>query len=71
MKSADLRATLQTIADGRDPRLAAVFGPATLHEKDVKLHQPAFRAWGRFAVASLKGAGEPLAAPVEILAPLP
>lgn len=66
----DLRSALEAVAAGRtltnQAAAANIVDPALL-----KAHQPAFRAWNSFARASRAGKGEPLAAPSEILTPLP
>jgi hypothetical protein len=69
MPKPDLRAELEAMAEGR--RLADVFANANgaVIEADVvSRNERDFIAWARFAQPH---AGEPLAAPSEILAPLP
>ena len=63
-KKPDLRARLEQIARGESstPK-AGVIEPGL-----VATHQQAFNAWARFAG---HGSGEPLAAPAELLTPLP
>ena len=66
---ADLRATLETIAEGR--RLADVFAEqhgTVIDAAAVDKDQPAFNAWRSFAMPAR---GEPLPAPAELLTPLP
>lgn len=71
MSRTDLRPTLEQIAAGKDPRLAAVLGAPTISVASVKAAQPAFRAWQAFTANVLRNRGEPLAAPSEALTPLP
>ncbi len=67
---ADLRPDLERIAAGRT--LAEVFEAGTvLDPAAVEKLQGAMRPWKSFAEASLEGGGERLAAPAELLTPLP
>lgn len=61
----DVRAALEAIAAGKPSKEAERLA---LDPVVVKKHQRDFLAWDRFATPL---DGEPLAAPAEILAPLP
>lgn len=64
----DLRAQLEAMAEGRN--LAAIHGRDRIVDPAIiEKHGRDFSAWSRFA--ALEQEGEPLAAPAEILAPLP
>lgn len=71
MKPAELRSTLEQIAAGKEPgSLPGSMAPAVTVDA-VKRSQAAFRAWHAFTVSAFKRAGEPLAAPSDVLTPLP
>lgn len=62
---ADLRATLEAIAAGKNP---AQSGPGLVDEAALRARGADFNAWHRFSEPQT---GERLAAPAELLAPHP
>ncbi len=71
MIKTDIRATLEAIAAGKDPRLSELLAKNIVDPLLVKGRQKEFRAWERFAASGKRDGGEPLAAPSEVLTPLP
>lgn len=65
MRKSDVRAELEATAAGNKP---AQSGPAVLDEAAARKHQREFQAWHAF---STPHTGERLAAPAELLTPLP
>lgn len=66
MAKTDIRAELEAIAAGKATGIKP--GEALINEALVEKHGADFAAWKRF---SEPRAGEPLAAPAELLTPLP
>ena len=64
MKATDFRPTLEAMAKGKHVQ----DGPS-IDVEAVKSHAKAFQAWAKFADS--RRAGEPMAAPSELLGPLP